>query len=76
MIKKDLFEVLRDKVHCEFLSDLKFIDFEKVRIHLQHLNYDDFELREINDAINWFGGTPDENLSKQDAWEKLVNLHK
>ena len=53
MIKKDIFEVLRDKMHCEYVSDLLFVDYERIRIHLEYMDPNDFELKEILDAIPW-----------------------
>ena len=76
MIKKDLFDVLREKVHCEYISDLKFVDFERIQVHLERLNKDDFELKEILDALNWFGGEAPESVTKEEAWELLLTLKK
>lgn len=73
-IKKDLFDVLREKVHCEYLSDLKVVNFERVRAHLEQLDKDDFDLKEILDAINWFGGKVHEMTTKEEAWTVLLNL--
>lgn len=75
MIRKDLFEVLRDKVHCEYISDLKYISFERIRNQLKQLNYDDFELKEILDAINWFGDITAKSTIKEDAWNELLGLN-
>ena len=75
MIKKDLFDVLREKVHCEYISDLKFVDFERIQVHLERLNKDDFELKEILDALNWFGGEVPESTTKEEAWDLLLNLN-
>ena len=74
MIKKDIFEVLRDKMHCEYVSDLLFVDYERIRIHLEYMNSNDFELKEILDAITWFGGTIPEETTKDNAWEVLLKL--
>jgi len=75
-MRKDLFEVLRDKVHCEYISDLLFIDYELVRVHLEHLDYNEFELRELIDAANWFGHEKLDAQSKEEAYNYLLNLHK
>ena len=32
-MKKDLFDVLRDKMHCEFISDLLYVDYELIKLH-------------------------------------------
>lgn len=74
MIKKDLFEVLRDKIHCVCVSDLKFMKFDRIRDQLERLDYDDFELKEILDAINWFGDITSKSTTKEDAWKELLEL--
>ena len=74
MIKKDIFEVLRDKIHCEYVSDLLFVDYERIRIHLEYMDQNDFELKEILDAISWFGGTVPEEATKDNAWNALLEL--
>ena len=74
MIKKDIFEVLRDKMHCEYVSDLLFVDYERIRIHLKYMDQNDFELKEILDAISWFGGTVPEEVTKDNAWSALLEL--
>lgn len=74
MIKKDIFEVLRDKMHCEYVSDLLFVDYERIRIHLEYMDQNDFELKEILDAISWFGGTVPEEVTKDNAWSALLEL--
>lgn len=76
MIKKDLFDVLREKVHCEYISDLKFVNFERIRVHLERMSSDDFELKEILDALNWFGGEAPESVTKEEAWKLLLTLKK
>lgn len=74
MIKKDIFEVLRDKMHCEYVSDLLFADYERIRIHLEYMDQNDFELKEILDDISWFGGTVPEEATKDNAWNALLEL--
>ena len=76
MIKKDLFEVLREKLHCEYISDLRFVDYESIRVHIKNLDYNDFTLKEMIDAIVWFGGLVPNNISREKAWSILVSLNK
>lgn len=75
-MRKTLFEVLRDKVHCEFISDLKFVDYNLIRIHLEHLDYNEFDLSELLDAVNWFGNVHLNTESKEEAYNYLLKLEK
>lgn len=74
MLKKDIFEVLREKVQCEYISDLKYVEFERIRVHLKCLDKDDFSLNDICDAVNYFGGAIPENVSKEKAWNSLLYM--
>ena len=75
-MRKDLFDVLREKFHCEYISDLLFVDYELIRIHLENLDYNEFELRELVDAANWFGKVKLDTQSKEEAYNYLLNLQK
>ena len=41
---------------------------------LKRLDYDDFELKEILDAINWFGNITSKSTTKEGAWKELLEL--
>ena len=75
MIKKDLLEVLRDRLHCEYISDLRFVRLERVCRCIQDLDYNDFTHNEILDAVNYFGGDPLEIQTKEEAWSSLISLN-
>ena len=73
-MKKELFDVLRDKVHCEFISDLLYVDYELIKLHLGRLDYNEFELSELLDAAHWFGNVKLETESKKEVFDFLLNL--
>lgn len=73
-MKKDLFDVLREKAHCEFISDLLYVDYDLIRVHLEHIDYNEFELSELLDAVNWFGNVKLETDSKKEVFDYLLTL--
>lgn len=75
-MRKDIFEVLRDKVHCEYVSDLKFVDYNLIRIHLEHLDYNEFKLSELLDAVYWFGNVKLDTESKEEAYQCLLDIER
>ena len=75
-MRKDIFEILREKVHCEYVSDLKFVDYNLIRIHLEHLDYNEFELSELLDAVDWFGNVKLDTESKEEAYQYLLKLER
>ena len=75
-MRKDIFEILREKVHCEYVSDLKFVDYNLIRIHLEHWDYNEFELSELLDAVYWFGNVKLDTESKEEAYQYLLKLER
>lgn len=75
MNRKDLFECLRESVGCDFISDLRFCDFNIIRNHLLSMNYQDFSYAQICDAIAYFGIKADDFKSKEAAWINLLTFN-
>ena len=75
MNRKDLFDYLRESVGCDYISDLRFCDFNIIRNHLLDMNYQNFSHAQICDAIAYFGGKAEDFKSKESAWINLLTFN-
>ncbi len=52
---KDLFEILREKVRCEYISDMKSEPYKSIaKKHLSEMDLSVYGLEVLNDACNYF----------------------
>lgn len=69
---KNLFEVLREKVGCNYISDMKYDPYKEIaRKTLSAMNLSDYSLNVLNDACQYFYNKESEFLSKKEAIDYL-----
>lgn len=54
-LAEDLFEILREKVSCEYISDMRYEPYKSIaQKHLSKMDLSIYGLEVLNDACNYF----------------------
>ena len=69
----ELLEKLRILTNCDYISDLRFRDYEQVRPYLRFVNSDDYSIEQWKDASQYLTGIKPEIASAEGCYNYLLN---
>lgn len=69
-----LLDRLQILTEAEYLSDLRFMDFERIRKHLPELDAEQYPLSQWLDAVKYLTNTQSELATAQEAYDYLLHF--
>lgn len=71
-----LLDRLQSLTHADYLSDLRYMNYEQIRVHLPELEVEKYTLFQWLDAAAYITGTHPELNTVQEVYEYLLAFRK
>lgn len=71
-----LLDRLQKLTGADYLSDLRYMDYERIRTYLPEMGVEKYPLSQWQDAVKYLTGTEQEAATAQELYDYLLHFKK